>query len=90
MRPLGIETARSQARDMERAAARFYRQALTRTTDASTRKLLGDLAEEEEKHDQIAAGLEERDLDRLPPAASKRKASVADSCCRSSSPAWSG
>ena len=47
---------------MERAAARFYRQALTRTTDASTRKLLGDLAEEEEKHDQIAAGLEEEIL----------------------------
>jgi rubrerythrin len=44
---------------MERSAARFYRQALTRTTDASTRKLLGDLAEQEEKHDQIAAGLEE-------------------------------
>ena len=47
---------------MERAAARFYRQALTHTTDASTRKLLGDLAEEEEKHDQIAAGLEEEIL----------------------------
>ena len=62
MRPLGIDTARSHARDMERAAARFYRQALTRTTDASTRKLLGDLAEEEEKHDQIAAGLEEKIL----------------------------
>ena len=62
MRPLGLDTARSHARDMERAAARFYRQALTRTTDASTRKLLGDLAEEEEKHDQIAAGLEEQIL----------------------------
>ena len=61
-RPLGIETVRSHARDMERAAARFYRQALTHTTDASTRKLLGDLAEEEEKHDQIAAGLEEQIL----------------------------
>ena len=35
---------------------------LTRATDASTRKLLGDLAEEEEKHDQIAAGLEEQIL----------------------------
>ena len=61
-RPLGIETVRAHARDMERTAARFYRQALTRTTDASTRKLLGDLAEEEEKHDQIAAGLEEQIL----------------------------
>ena len=62
MRPLGIDMARSHARDMERAAARFYRQALTRATDASTRKLLGDLAEEEEKHDLIAAGLEEKIL----------------------------
>jgi rubrerythrin len=61
-RPLGLDTVRSHARDMERAAARFYRQALTHTTDASTRKLLGDLAEEEEKHDQIAAGLEEQIL----------------------------
>src|SRR5579863_9301168 len=52
-RPLGIDTVRAHAREMERAAARFYRQALTR-------KLLGDLAEEEEKHDQIAAGLEEQ------------------------------
>ena len=61
-RPLGIDTVRAHAREMERTAARFYRQALTRTTDASTRKLLGDLAEEEEKHDQIAAGLEEQIL----------------------------
>jgi erythrin-vacuolar iron transport family protein len=60
MRPLGLETVRAHAREMERAAARFYRQALTRTTDASIRKLLGDLAEAEERHDQIAAGLEEK------------------------------
>ena len=37
---------------MERTAARFYRQAMTRTTDASIRKLLGDLAEVEDHHDQ--------------------------------------
>jgi rubrerythrin len=61
-RPLGFDVVRTHAREMERAAARFYRQALPRTTDASTRKLLGDLAEEEEKHDQIAAGLEEEIL----------------------------
>jgi erythrin-vacuolar iron transport family protein len=60
MRPLGLETVRAHAREMERAAARFYRQALTRTTDASIRKLLGDLAEAEERHEQIAAGLEEK------------------------------
>jgi rubrerythrin len=31
---------------------------LTRTTDASIRKLLGDLAEAEDKHDALATGLE--------------------------------
>ena len=60
MRPLGIDAVRAHAHDMERAAARFYRQALTRTTDASIRKLLGDLAEVEDKHDQIATGLEQQ------------------------------
>ncbi len=59
MRPLGIETVRNRAREMERTAARFYRQAITRTSDASIRKLLGDLAEVEERHDQTAAHLEE-------------------------------
>ncbi len=88
MRPLGIDTARSHARDMERAAARFYRQALTRATDASTRKLLGDLAEEEEKHDQIAAGLR-RKSSPPPPGATKPRTSAGGSSCRSSSPAWS-
>ena len=58
MKPLGLEAARAHTHDMERAAARFYRQALTRTTDASIRKLLGDLAEAEDKHDQLATGLE--------------------------------
>ncbi len=42
MKPLGLEAARERTHDMERAAARFYRQALTRTTDACVRKLLGD------------------------------------------------
>jgi erythrin-vacuolar iron transport family protein len=35
---------------------------LTRTTDASIRKLLGDLAEAEDKHDQLATGLEHQVL----------------------------
>jgi len=58
-RPLLIDTVRARARDMERSAARFYRQAIERVSDASIRKLLGDLAEAEEKHDQTAAQLEE-------------------------------
>ena len=62
MHPLRIDTVRERARDMERTAARFYRQAMARATDASIRKLLGDLAEVEDRHDQIAAHLQEEVL----------------------------
>jgi rubrerythrin len=43
---------------MELAAVRFYRQATARTSDASIRKLLGDLAEVEDTHDRKALNLE--------------------------------
>src|SRR5208283_4682805 len=58
VRPLHIEAVRSRAHEMEKAAARFYRQAVTRASDASIRKLLGDLAEVEDKHDRRALNLE--------------------------------
>ena len=58
LRPLGVEAVRGRVREMEQDAARFYRVALERTGDAATRKLLGDLAEAEVKHDQRAAALE--------------------------------
>jgi rubrerythrin len=60
VRPLPVDKVRRQAREMEKDAARFYR--LTRTTDASIRKLLGDLAEAEDQHDQEAAALESEHL----------------------------
>ena len=60
MRPLSIDAVRARTHDMERAAGRFYRQAITRASDASVRKLLGDLAEVEDRHDAVAAHLEER------------------------------
>ena len=85
MRPLGLEAVRAHARDMERAAARFYRQALTRTTDASIRKLLGDLAEAEDRHDQTAAGLEEKLLTEPVRARRRARTSAGGSFCRSSS-----
>ena len=44
VRPLGIDRVRAQAEEMERQAERFYLAAANRTSDASTRKLLGDLA----------------------------------------------
>jgi rubrerythrin len=62
IRPLSLDKIRRQAREMEQDAARFYRLALPRTGDANIRKLLGDLAEAEEKHDQDAAALESEHL----------------------------
>jgi len=58
LRPLGVEAVRARAREMEQDAARYYRLAAQRSTDASIRKLLGDLAEAEVKHDHLAADLE--------------------------------
>ena len=58
LRPLGVEAVRTRAREMEQDAARFYRLAAERSTDAGIRKLLGDLAEAEVKHDHMAADLE--------------------------------
>src|SRR5438552_15406002 len=62
VRPLNLDHVRMHARDMERAAARFYRQAITRASDASIRKLLGDLADVEDKHDTKVAILEKEVL----------------------------
>ena len=61
VRPLNLEAVRAHARSMEKGAARFYREALGRTTDAAIRKLLGDLAAVEDQHDNRVATLE-RDL----------------------------
>jgi erythrin-vacuolar iron transport family protein len=62
IRPLNLEAVRAHAHDMERAAGRFYRQAITRASDASIRKLLGDLAEVEDRHDHKVAVLEKEVL----------------------------
>jgi rubrerythrin len=58
VRPLGIEKVRTRAEAMERQAGNFYREAARRTTDAATRKLLGDLAAEESSHESLARQLE--------------------------------
>ncbi|TWF52966.1 iron exporter MbfA [Neorhizobium alkalisoli] len=55
---LSLEAVRMQAEMMEEQAARFYREATTRVSDASTRQLLGDLALAEEGHGDIARMLE--------------------------------
>ena len=58
VRPLGIDHVRRQAEEMERQAQRFYAEAAKRTADASTRKLLGDLAAAEQTHETLAHRLE--------------------------------
>ena len=44
VRPLGIEKVRAQAEQMERPGLALLLEAMKRTSDAGTRKLLGDLA----------------------------------------------
>ncbi|HEY4191739.1 MAG TPA: ferritin family protein [Mesorhizobium sp.] len=60
VRPLGIEHVRAQAETMERQAYLFYVEAAKRTTDAATRKLLGDLAAAEQRHETLAQHLEKK------------------------------
>ncbi len=48
------EHAREEAALMEIEARRFYEAAAKKTTDAGIRQLLGDLAQEEQRHEDIA------------------------------------
>ena len=57
-RPLGLETVRRQAELMEAETKRFYSRAAQRSQDAAIRQLLGDLAEEERRHEAKAERLE--------------------------------
>lgn len=54
---LGLERIREEAAQMERDAERFYQAAVAKTSDAATRKLLGDLAAAEAKHSDKAEEL---------------------------------
>lgn len=60
VRPLGIGKVRKQAEIMELETQRFYERALEQIPDASTRKLLGDLAEIERQHYAAAESIEEK------------------------------
>jgi len=59
---LGIERIREEAAAMERQAQHYYLAAAKRTTDADTRKLLGDLAAAEGGHIRTAESLEQEHL----------------------------
>jgi rubrerythrin len=58
VRPLGLEAVRKYVEEMELETKRFYEKAARQATDASIRQLLGDLAEEERKHQVLADELE--------------------------------
>lgn len=59
---LGLDRIRSEAARMEDDAANFYTRAAQATADPSTRKLLGDLAAAERKHEHRAEAIEEETL----------------------------
>ncbi|HLH05136.1 MAG TPA: ferritin family protein [Bryobacteraceae bacterium] len=61
-RPLGPEAVRRCVESLELETRRFYERAIERTSDASTRKLLGDLAEAEAKHTATAEAMQEKHL----------------------------
>ncbi len=62
METMTIEQIRGEAEAMERQAQTFYEVAAGRTSDAETRKLLGDLAAAEAAHQNTAGRLEEKHL----------------------------
>ena len=57
LRPLGLDAVRKLAGSMEFETRQFYQLAAARTSDASIRKLLGDLAEAEGRHEHNAGHL---------------------------------
>lgn len=59
---LGLDRIRSEAARMEDDAAEFYVRAAQASSDPSTRKLLGDLAAAERKHEHRAASLKDETL----------------------------
>ncbi|MDT8858065.1 ferritin family protein [Paracoccaceae bacterium Fryx2] len=63
MQTLSLEAIRGEAEGMERQAEEFYLRAAKATSDAATRKLLGDLAAAEAGHKRSAARFTETNLD---------------------------
>lgn len=59
---LGLDRIRAEAAAMEQQAEHFYLAAAARTTDAATRKLLGDLAAAESGHQSAADHLMQTNL----------------------------
>ena len=72
VRPLGLKAVQKAAETMEVETKRFYEAAARRTTDASVRQLLGDLAEEERNHAHTAGQIAETKLSEEESARKKR------------------
>ncbi len=62
LQPLNLNAVRRQAEEMEYDAAQFYQRSASRSTDASIRKLLGDLAAAEVKHEHAAERIMKENL----------------------------
>ena len=62
MGPLRLDKVRQQSEAIEYETRKFYERALTRTTDAGIRKLLGDLVEAERGHESLAERLSQEHL----------------------------
>ena len=62
VRPLGIDAVRKQAEIMELESRRFYERAIEKVSDASVRRLLGDLAAVERQHSSLAESLRDKYL----------------------------
>lgn len=60
VRTIRPEKAREQAALMESDAQRFYEAAARQSKDAAVRQLLGDLAQEEQRHEAVAVEINEK------------------------------
>jgi len=71
LRTASVEGVRRRVALLELETARFYARAAERAADAEVRQLLGDLAEEERRHEVLSAGL---DPSRQPEAEKEQEA----------------
>jgi rubrerythrin len=75
-RPLRLEAARKAAATMEAETRQFYLSAAKRSHDATTKRLLEDLAAQEQQHEELAQSLEREQITpaaRVAEAASQRR-----------------
>ena len=90
LQPLNLDAVRRQAEEMEFDAAQFYRRAASRSTDASIRKLLGDLAAAEAKHEHAAERITKENLTENASAEEAEIGAADAACCASSNRGWPG